>query len=62
MDYISEDMSLRDRTSLTADDITNLLELCLRTTYFSFRGEYYQQVDGAAMGSSVYPDIIHGDV
>ena len=50
---LSEDELLGDRTILTAEKVTHLLELCLRTTYFSFRREYYQQVDGAAMGSPV---------
>ena len=30
-----------------------LLTLCLETTYFSYGGEYYQQNDGAAMGSPI---------
>ena len=54
---LSEDESLGDRTLLTAEKVTHLLELCLRTTYFSFRGEYHQQVDGAAVGSPVSPVV-----
>ena len=30
-----------------------LLTLCLKTTYFSYGGEYYQQNDGAAIGSPI---------
>ena len=31
--------------------IIKLLEFCLRSTYFVFQGQYYKQVEGAAMGS-----------
>ena len=52
-----EDDTLEDRTTLTITDITNLLELCLKTTYFTFRGEFYKQTDGAAMGSPLVANI-----
>ena len=52
-----EDESLGNRTELTADQITHLLDLCIRTTYFIYGGEYYQQKDGAAMGSPVSPVV-----
>ena len=32
-----------------------LLEFCLKNTYFSFEGQFYEQVEGAAMGSPVGP-------
>ena len=35
---------------LSVDDIISLLSLCLKATYFSFRGVIYQQVYGTAMG------------
>ena len=38
---------------LSVDDIISLLSLCLKATYFSFRGVIYQQVYGTAMGSPV---------
>ena len=43
--------------ALSADQITHLLDLCLRTTSFVYKGEYYQQEDGAAMGSPVSPVV-----
>ena len=49
-----EDETLGDRTTLSADQVINLLNLCLRLAFFMFRGEYYQQQDGAAMGSPVF--------
>ena len=40
-------------TSLSSEQLVGLLELCLRSTYFSFRGQFYQLTDGVAMGSPV---------
>ena len=34
-----------------------LLQFCLKNTYFSFQGQFYEQVDGAAMGSLVSPIV-----
>ena len=48
---------LGERTALSADQVTHLLDLCLWTTYFLYKGEYYQQGDGAAMGSPVSPVV-----
>ena len=48
---LQEDNTLEDRTALSINDIIQLLEFCLKATYFSFRGKYYQQIFGIAMGS-----------
>ena len=45
--------SLKERTNLTPDDVIELLNFTLTTTYFTFRGKLYEQVFGAAMGSPV---------
>ena len=34
-----------------------LLEFCITHTYFLFQGKYYEQVQGAAMGSPISPLI-----
>ncbi len=52
-----KDENLDDRTTLNAEQITNLLKVCLRTTYFVFNKEYYEQQNGAAMGSPVSPIV-----
>ena len=39
------------------DDIILLLEFCLKNTYFSFQGQFFEQVEGTAMGSSVSPIV-----
>ena len=37
--------------------IMDLLEFCLRSTYFIYQGKYYDQVEGAAMGSPISPIV-----
>lgn len=49
------DDTLVKRTALTPSQIIRLLQICLRTTYFSV--QYYQQKDGTAMGSPVSPVV-----
>ena len=39
--------------------ITTLLEFYLTNTYFLFHGKYYEQVQGAAMGSPISPLIVN---
>jgi len=45
----------RYTTLLEADNIVELLEFILTTTYFSFRGQIYRQKFGTAMGIPVSP-------
>ena len=40
-------------TRLDVDEIVTLLQLCFSATYMCFRGDYYQQIFGTAMGSPV---------
>ena len=54
-DKLKADHKLKDRTKLSAADITELLSFITITTYFSFRGTIYQQNFGTAMGSPVSP-------
>ena len=42
---------------MSISQITSLLEFCLTHTYFLFQGKYYEQVQGAAMGSPISPLI-----
>ena len=50
---LEEDEDLLERTPLSPGRVAELLQLCLRSTYFSFNGEFYEQREGAAMGSPV---------
>ena len=43
--------------SLTNDDTGKLVEVCLRSTFFTFRKVFYEQVEGVAMGSPLSPII-----
>ena len=50
---LREDKTLGGRTSLSPERIADLLEMCLRSTYFSFGGNFYEQKEGVVMGSQV---------
>ncbi|XP_071956011.1 uncharacterized protein [Antedon mediterranea] len=52
-DRLINDKTLNQRTNLNPDDVIALLEFICTTTYFSFRGQIYRQIFGAAMGSPV---------
>ena len=48
---LEEDKDLPRRTNMNTRHIIKLLEFCLRSTYFVFQGQHFEQVEGAAMGS-----------
>ena len=54
---LQQDNTLPQRTSISIPQITSLLEFCLTNTYILFQGKYYEQVQGAAMGSPIIPLI-----
>ena len=54
---LQQDNTLPQRTSMSISQITSLLEFCLTHIYFLFHGKYYEQVQGAAMGSPISPLI-----
>ena len=54
---LEEDKSLHLRTKMTVNQISCLLDFCLKTTYFSFQGKFFEQVKGAAMGSPISPIV-----
>ena len=56
-DLLVKDPTLMDRTVIGIDDIIPLLKFCLKNTYFSFQGQFLEQVEGAAMGSPVSPIV-----
>ena len=43
--------------AVTDNHERRLLEFCITSTYFSFQGKYYEQVEGAAMGSPLSPIV-----
>ena len=56
-DLLEKDHTLKERTVMEVSDIILLLEFCLKNTYFSFQDQFYEQVEGAAMGSPVRPIV-----
>ncbi len=52
-----EDTNLHKRTQLhvSVEEIVELLKLCLSTTCFQWRDDFYEQTSGAAMGSPLSP-------
>ena len=54
---LMDDKDLKKRTKLSVQDIVELLEFILTTTYFEFCGGIYRQRFGAAMGSPVSPIV-----
>ena len=54
---LQQDTTLPQRTCMSIPQIITLLEFCLTNTYFLFQGKYYEQVQGAAIGSPISPLI-----
>ena len=54
---LTNDPTLKDRSTLSPEDIIRLLDICLKCTYFVFQGQFYLQIHGAAMGSPVSPIV-----
>ena len=54
---LTNDKDLPQRTSMNTRHIIKLLEFCLRSTYFVFQGQHFEQVEGAAMGSPLSPIV-----
>jgi hypothetical protein len=42
---------------VTDPETTNLVEVCLRSTFFSYQGEFYEKTSGVAMGSPLSPIV-----
>ena len=53
--HLEESDSWKDRTYLNAEELLWLLKFCLITTYFVFRGKFFKQKHGAAVGGPVSP-------
>ena len=54
---LEKDNKLQDRTVISVQCIIDLLGFCLNNTYFSFQNDFYEQVEGTAMGSPVSPIV-----
>jgi len=49
------DTSWQTRTKLELEDIIMLTELCMEGNYFEYKQMYFEQLEGAAMGSPISP-------
>ena len=54
---LEQDTELHQRTTMSIHNILELLEFCLCNTYFLFQGQFYEQTQGAAMGSPMNPVV-----
>ena len=54
---LEDDKNLHLRTKMTVNQISCLLDFCLKTTYFTFQGKFFEHVKGAAMGSPISPIV-----
>jgi hypothetical protein len=47
---LSMDPSFTEHSPLQVEDIKELLNICLKTTYFQFEDKFYQHKEGMAVG------------
>ena len=55
---LREDDSLAERTPLSPDWVAELLDTCLKSTYFNYGGEFYEQREGAAVVANLYTEYL----
>ena len=64
-DRLQACQNLEEITNWTVNDICTGLRICLEATYLRFRGKYFKQIFGTAMGSPVsvvVADLVMEDV
>ena len=54
---LEQDREPHKRMTMSTSNILELLKFCLCNTYFLFQGQFYEQTEGAAMGSPVSPVV-----
>ncbi|XP_068671745.1 uncharacterized protein [Montipora foliosa] len=54
---LKKDETFAKRTCLSIEEVVELVDICLTTTYFSFKGKFYKQIHGCAMGSPISPIV-----
>ena len=57
--HLEEDKELHLRKSMIVKHTPCLLEFCLENTYFSVQSKFYEQTQGAAMGSPISPIVAY---
>ena len=56
---LSDDQTITERTTIPVQQLVQLTELCLRSTYFKCQNKFYEQTDGAAMGSPLSSIVVN---
>ncbi|XP_038055844.1 uncharacterized protein LOC119727843 [Patiria miniata] len=56
-EFLQKDTTLQERTALNVEQLIELVDICLKTTYFSYTGKFYKEQLGCAMGSPVSPIV-----
>ena len=56
-DLLDKDTTPRKELLWKLETLSSYWKFCLKNTYFSFQGQFYEQVEGAAMGSPVSPIV-----
>lgn len=51
------DKALKVISNLVDQETLGLIKICLKTIFFSYQGDFYEQVHGVAMGSPVAPTV-----
>ena len=54
---LNNDITLKNRTKLSIDDIIKLLRFTLSNSYFNYNNQTYKQIHGCAIGSPVSPIV-----
>ena len=55
--HLQEDKEPQQRTSMMVSNFICLLKFCMKNTYFLFQGRYFEQLEGAAIGSPISPIV-----
>ncbi len=53
--HSEEDNKLDERTIFSPNDLCDLVELCVKFTYFCYQDQFYEQIEGVSMGSPLSP-------
>jgi hypothetical protein len=54
-ELLASNTDWKSKTKLGDFEVLEIMEKCLRCTYFQWKGNFYQQTEGAAMGSPLSP-------
>ena len=56
-ELLLQDETLPKQATIPVPNLCRLIELCLKSTYFRLNDTFYEQVEGAARGSPLFPIV-----